>query len=553
MKKITLIAVSAFFALTASAQTFTATYGFDLVVSGASGTTDPTPAPTATGATFSSFTAVGTPANPNATGRFSFTDWALGAVASSDVYTDHTGTINTAEYYEVTVTPTSPYTLSLSDLTFRIQRSGTGIRTYAVRSSVDGFTTNLPALINPTNANLSVQAGDVFYWNTDALTTPGQDGSTITLGGTSFTNLTSPVTFRFYGWNAEAITGTFSIDNVIINGTATAPAALNANFSADSVCFGNATTFTDLSSGPNTITSWAWDFGTATGTSTVQNPTYTYASSGAFLVTLTVTDNMLNTDTYSDSVYVYTKPTAGFTSAPTTVCGGIVQFNDGSSITSGTITSYSWNFGDSVNNISSLQNPTHIFSNQGTYTVTETVTSDMGCMDTATATINNFIVDASLSTVITGDSVAFTGNATGGSPAYMYSLDFGDGSPLATTANASHEYVDGTYTACLTVTDMNGCSDSSCTTFTILTTGIGSYSNISYVEIMPNPSSNGVFTVACGNATVTVYNLIGEIVISKQVTEGKHNIDLSNESNGSYFISIATEKNVTTKKIIINK
>ncbi|MCE3279674.1 MAG: hypothetical protein K0S44_1865 [Bacteroidetes bacterium] len=366
------------------------------------------------------------------------------------------------------------------------------------------------------------------------------------------TDLASPVTFRFYGWNAEANTGTFSIDNVMISGTATAPAALAASFTADTVCFGDSTSFMDMSTGPNTITSWLWDFGTATGTSTLQNPSYLYPSSGAFLVTLTVIDNMLNSNTYTDSVYVYPKPVAGFT-APTNVCGDTVQFNDGSSITSGTITSYSWNFGDSVNNISSLQNPSHVFSNQGTYTVTEVVTSDMGCMDTATVSINNFIVEASLSEMITGDSVYFNGNATGGNPTYMYSLDFGDGSPLGTTANASHEYVDGTYTACLTVTDMNGCSDSSCTTFTILTTGITSYSNYSSVAVMPNPSSNGMFTVTCGTATISVFNLIGEIVISKQVREGKHIIDLSNESNGSYFISITTDNIVTTKKIIINK
>jgi hypothetical protein len=62
-----------------------------------------------------------------------------------------------------------------------------------------------------------------------------------------------------------------------------------------------------------------------------------------------------------------------------------------------------------------------------------------------------------------------------------------------------------------------------------------------------------VFTVACGAATISVFNLIGEMVISKQVTEGKHIIDLSNEANGSYFVSISTEKEVITKKIIINK
>ncbi len=50
-------------------------------------------------------------------------------------------------------------------------------------------------------------------------------------------------------------------------------------------------TFTDQSYDPDgTIVSWLWDFGDGT-TSTVQNPIHTYASSGSYSVSLTVTDN----------------------------------------------------------------------------------------------------------------------------------------------------------------------------------------------------------------------------------------------------------------------
>ncbi len=217
-----LLVVSAILSLLGAARAdFSATYDFALVTA-SSGQTDPSTVPTVANLTFGSFTAVGTPANPNATVRFSFTAWPLGGVNGNDTYTAHTGVLNPAEYYSVTITPQAGFALNLTGLTFTVQRSGTGIRTYAVRSDAggDAFATNLPASISPANTNLSVQAGNVFYYALDANAT-AQNGSTVTLTGASFQNVTTPVTFRFYGWNAEASGGTFSIDNVVFTGSVT--------------------------------------------------------------------------------------------------------------------------------------------------------------------------------------------------------------------------------------------------------------------------------------------------------------------------------------------
>ena len=195
-------------------QAFNGTYPFTSVTT-SSGLTDPTTVPTATGVTFGSFSSVGVSANPNAASRFSFTGWDTGATNGSNVFT---GAVNTAKYYQVTITPQLGYTIDISTIAFTLQRSATGIRQYAVRSSLD-YTTNLPASISPLNGNLSVVATNIFQV-LDASTT-ADVGSTITLGA-AYTNISSAITFRFYGFNAEvAATGTFSIDDVIINGTAT--------------------------------------------------------------------------------------------------------------------------------------------------------------------------------------------------------------------------------------------------------------------------------------------------------------------------------------------
>jgi hypothetical protein len=229
MKKITLLFSFAFLLANISFAQFTATYTFDSVkapqaspvVIAGSGKTDPTPPPAANGVVFGAFTASDSlSAQPTATARFSFTKWPLGAMTGVNPYSSLTGAIDPKKYFEVTITPLGGAPLTLSSFFFKMQRSGTGIRTYAVRSSADAYATNLPASINPATFKLSVQTGDVFFVTSDSTnSTSAITGSTVTLSGASFTNFTSPVTFRFYGFNAEATGGTFSIDNVTFSGT----------------------------------------------------------------------------------------------------------------------------------------------------------------------------------------------------------------------------------------------------------------------------------------------------------------------------------------------
>jgi hypothetical protein len=217
MKKLYFSLLAVLLSTGAFAQAFTGTYDFASVTT-TSGLIDPTPVPTATGITFGSFSATNPVAtNPGANGRFVFDNQPLGATHNNNVYADLTGSVDLGVYFEVTLTPQSGYSVDFTSITFTSQRSGTGIRTYVVRSSADSYATNLPASISPANTQLSVEAGNVFFRVNDNITN-AQNGSTITLSGAPFTALESPITFRFYGYNAEAATGNFSIDNVAISG-----------------------------------------------------------------------------------------------------------------------------------------------------------------------------------------------------------------------------------------------------------------------------------------------------------------------------------------------
>ena len=190
---------------------FSVVYDFSGVTS-SSGTTDPTAVPNVDGLTFGNFTAVGVSANASAGGRFSFSGWPTGAVNGSDVFT---GSTDPARYYEVTITPATSKKLDLTRISFTLQRSGTGVRQVSVRSDIDNYADNLPASVSPANNNLTVVSPHIFQVNDGATT--AQEGCTITLN-TAYTNLEGAISFRFYGFNAENGSGTFSIDNVKFEG-----------------------------------------------------------------------------------------------------------------------------------------------------------------------------------------------------------------------------------------------------------------------------------------------------------------------------------------------
>lgn len=142
-------------------QSFTGTYNFAGVTT-TSGLTDPTPVPTATGVTFGSFSASNPVAlNPGAAGRFVFDNQPLGA-ANGATYPALTGSVSPTTYCQVILTPQSGYSVDLTSITFTSQRSNTGVRTYVVRSSADGFTANLPVSISPANPNLIAQLPEMF-------------------------------------------------------------------------------------------------------------------------------------------------------------------------------------------------------------------------------------------------------------------------------------------------------------------------------------------------------------------------------------------------------
>lgn len=238
-----------------------------------------------------------------------------------------------------------------------------------------------------------------------------------------------------------------------------------ANFSASplSGCTPLAVTFTDLSTGAPT--SWQWDLGNGT-LSTQQNPTTTYFNSGLYTISLTVT-NASGSNTFSRTQYIKVddKPTVDFDAPNRSGCFPLrVSFNDLSSGGSAAITNWDWDFGDGT--LSTAQNPFHVYTTAGNYTVTLKVTNSGGC--TKVVSRPNYIqVSPGVSVNFNStapqlckppETINFTNLSTG--PGVLsYQWDFGDGGTSA-LLNPSYTYLTGgSFTVSLITQSSAGCID----------------------------------------------------------------------------------------------
>ena len=143
--------------------------------------------------------------------------------------------------------------------------------------------------------------------------------------------------------------------------------------------------FTDASTGTGLHT-WAWDFGDG-ATSSVPSPSHTYVDPGTYTVSLTVTGTLgSDSEVKASYIVVNQDPVAAFTATPTSGDEDLfVAFNNQSTGTA--LTNYDWTFGDG--GTSTLFNPSHVYVDPGTYTVSLTVTGSAG---TDTETKVNYIV-----------------------------------------------------------------------------------------------------------------------------------------------------------------
>jgi len=277
-----------------------------------------------------------------------------------------------------------------------------------------------------------------------------------------------------------------------------------ANYSAPSVCENDPATFTDISTLSAGTLAWTWDFDDAT-TSAAQHPNHAFSPSGTYQVELLVASNNGCLDSITIPFSIFGTPTADFTFVDDCFYNSAL-FTDISSVTSGTITQWQWNFGDA--GTSAIQNPTHTYNSAGSYVVELIVTSGSNCKDTLTQTVvryekplasfnvaNECIYDAAtvneLSTVVAPEVVN------------QWNWNFGDGA-TSTAQSGSHQYAAaGNYTISLTSTTNNGCVDDTIITVTIYPQPNVNFSSNSVCENTPPTTFTNITTIA--NGTISTW------------------------------------------------
>ncbi|MGE3842614.1 MAG: PKD domain-containing protein, partial [Vicinamibacterales bacterium] len=230
-----------------------------------------------------------------------------------------------------------------------------------------------------------------------------------------------------------------------------------------------------------TIVSYDWAFGNG-ATASGSSASFTYTTPGTYLATLAVTDNRGARHTQAAWITVTAAtsapnrpPVAVATATPPSGVAPLpVTFSAaGSSDPDGSVTGYSWAFGDGATGTGATVS--HTYAVAGSYVATLTVSDNRGATASAATSVtvtatstNRPPVAVVVAAPLTGRAplnVSFSaaGSSDPDGTVASYAWSFGDGDSAAGVA-VSHTYVAaGTYAATLTVTDAQGATHSSST------------------------------------------------------------------------------------------
>jgi gliding motility-associated-like protein len=254
---------------------------------------------------------------------------------------------------------------------------------------------------------------------------------------------------------------------------------LRADLAADYVKVGPCTSLTyqfnnltPVTPRPFTNTTFIWDFGdgsprVTTGPGPV---THNFPAFGPYIVRLILNDTAYCN--YPDSIDIPLNIAANVDANFSTDPGGCSPYTASFTNESDGGVTYLWDFGDptSPDNTSTDENPTHVYSNPGTYTVTFTVTDPNTCNVSDVATFPITVQDGPVAafsftppTAVVNTPNIFTNLSTANATRFKWVWDNGDSLETTSRADITYQFnATGNYNVCLTAYNQFGCPNTTC-------------------------------------------------------------------------------------------
>ena len=212
-----------------------------------------------------------------------------------------------------------------------------------------------------------------------------------------------------------------------------------------------------------TVTNYTWNFGDGSPVvnTTSSNVSNTYTAVGSYIPTLSFTTSEGCSNNYTFGAIAYGTPPTSLTASSDKAkyCGSETPVFKSKATNAN---QYFWDFGDGTSASVFDTIITHYYSTLGIKTVTVTpyyngcIGSGMSFQIEIIGVIAGFTYN---NTCSNKSNFSFTNTSQG--IISTYSWNFGDGSPVATTANPSHTFGSGSFLVSLIITDsITGCSNS---------------------------------------------------------------------------------------------
>ena len=380
-----------------------------------------------------------------------------------------------------------------------------------------------------------------------------------------------------------------------------APVVFNVDFAADNttVLVGQTVNFTNnvtatQNGQPYTgeiFYSWSFDAdgGTAgmLATSSEANPSYSYTTAGVYSVKLAVATSQIGiymtTDTLVKHAYITVQEDdlaviADFTTTPeatsSILTGASVNIMVGESIVytsacNENTTSIEWTFQGGDPATSTDDQVTVTYAAAGSYTTTLVAYGEGGRQSTKTLNVNvseptveaSFTTDPAYTNLIiyqmlsveTGTTVTYT--STCNSYTDHIAWTFEGGNPTASTEDvvAVTYTTAGSFTTTLIAYNTDESQTDTVTlSVTVTDSGVAVDENaISEISVYPNPTSSIINIAAEGMQNITIIDMAGRVVMSKDVNSNFETISAEGFAKANYMVRIATADGVVVKNIVV--